>query len=362
MAETKKKRLVIIHIVESFAGGVFDFIADLSKTMSEYQHIIIYGVRDHTPKNIHSYFTANVSLIEWEYATREISIIKDIQASVALFHLLKSHHGDIYHLHSSKAGFLGRIVARLFSKSHQTLYTPHGISFLRQDVSWMKRAMYIFLEKLGAIAGGTIVACSPSEQNAIKKQKIQCIMIANGIPEPIQKYPKEVTDKIIIGTCGRISHQKNPSLFNAIAAHYNNNLSITFVWIGDGELKNTLSSSNIRTTGWLSKEDVEYEMTQFDIYLSTSLWEGLPLTVITAMSLRQPLILSKCAGNVDMVQNYYNGYTFETLEDAINKIAILLKSEKKDIFGNNSYQIYHDNFTHSMMIDKYQNIYKSLSK
>ena len=41
---------------------------------------------------------------------------------------------DIIHLHSSKAGFLGRIVSFLLGKSKKTIYTPHAISFLRLDV------------------------------------------------------------------------------------------------------------------------------------------------------------------------------------------------------------------------------------
>jgi glycosyltransferase involved in cell wall biosynthesis len=349
--------LTVVHIVESFAGGVFDFIVDLTTSMNEYQHIIIHSTRDHTPHDIDSYFSSDVRLIEWKYGTREVSILKDIQASIELFDLLKKYPGDIYHLHSSKAGFLGRIVTRLLSKSHQTLYTPHGISFLRQDISWAKKTFYIALEKIGAMFGGTVVACSPSEQNAIEKNGIHCTMIANGIKEPSQSYTQKTTNKIIIGTCGRISYQKNPSLFNQIATHYNHIPSISFVWIGNGELEDMLTSPNIRITGWLSKANVEYEMAQFDLYLSTSLWEGLPLTVISAMSLDKPLILSRCTGNIDLVEEGHNGYTYETLEDAIKKINQVLNSGNIDYFRNHSHQMHHKYFYHTTMIEHYKNLY-----
>ena len=350
-------KFTIVHVVESFAGGVFDFITCLTQEMKEYHHVIIYGIREYTPENLNKYCSENVSLVQWPYATREFSLKKDVLALYYLFHLLKKYPRAIYHLHSSKAGFLGRIVARLLSKSHQTIYTPHGISFLRTDISFYKRTFYIFLEKIGAFFGGTIVACSASEHKAIEKEKIQCLMITNGVIQPVLKVKKN--SKIIIGTCGRISYQKNPLLFNEIAKYYQNNSSINFVWIGDGEFKHMLTSPNIRSTGWLNKQEVECEISQFSIYLSTSSWEGLSLSTISAMGLRKPLILSHCIGNIDLIIDTYNGYIFDSFEDCIDKINNLLTyPQKLFILGNNSFDLYLKNFTLNQMIRSYQKLYE----
>ncbi len=64
-----------------------------------------------------------------------------------MLNLLKKENFDIIHLHSSKAGFLGRVEARICNQQNTVLYTTHGISFLRKDISNKKLQLYIFLEK-----------------------------------------------------------------------------------------------------------------------------------------------------------------------------------------------------------------------
>ncbi|MFS8630836.1 MAG: glycosyltransferase, partial [Bacillales bacterium] len=74
---------------------------------------------------------------------RELSPIQDFRSSLQLKKLLKELNPDLIHLHSSKAGVLGRLAnSLLFSNKKQIFYTPHGYSFLRLDVSATKRKLY----------------------------------------------------------------------------------------------------------------------------------------------------------------------------------------------------------------------------
>ncbi|MBK6979684.1 MAG: glycosyltransferase [Cytophagaceae bacterium] len=81
---------------------------------------------------------------------------------------------------------------------------------------------------------------------------------------------------LTILTSGRISSQKNPSLFNAIALSFKDYPQVSFVWVGEGELSHCLTANNITITGWVSKEETNKYYSVADIYLSTALWEGLP--------------------------------------------------------------------------------------
>jgi len=104
----------VVHIVESFSAGSFFFVSELTNGMTEHQHIIIHGRRDDTPNDIELYFPDNTRFYQWSHATREISIYQDISALYELIDLLKKIGNiDVIHLHSSKAGFLGRVAARL---------------------------------------------------------------------------------------------------------------------------------------------------------------------------------------------------------------------------------------------------------
>lgn len=352
----------IVHVMECFAGGTFNFLVDLTSELSNEEHIVIYGTnRENTPKNFKELFNKNVKFIEWKTAQREMKPLKDIKALWELYTILKKIDNiDIIHLHSSKAGFLGRIVSFLLGKSKKTIYTPHAISFLRLDVSLKKRKIFIWMEKFASFFGGKIVACSQSEKEVIEEQGIKNVTFINNGIKPLQIEKKEnMSDKITIISVGRLSIQKNPKLFNDIALEFKDNSNIQFIWCGDGELKSELNSSNIKCTGWIERKELECYLVNADIYLSTSLWEGLPLSVLEAMSVGLPVVLSNCVGNRDLVRD--NGFLYKDKKEATNNINELI--ENKELInkkGYNSKILMDNNFYIKNMAISYLNIYKGM--
>lgn len=352
----------IVHVMECFAGGTFNFLVDLTSELSNEEHIVIYGTnRENTPKNFKDLFNKNVKFIEWKTAQREMKPLKDIKALWELYSILKKIDNiDVIHLHSSKAGFLGRIVSFLLGKSKKTIYTPHAISFLRLDVSSKKRKIFIWMEKFASFFGGKIVACSQSEKEVIEEQGIKNVTFINNGIKPLEIEKKvNTSDKITIISVGRLSIQKNPKLFNDIASEFKDNPNIKFIWCGDGELKSELISQNIKCTGWIEQKKLESYLANADIYLSTSLWEGLPLSVLEAMSIGLPVILSNCVGNRDLVED--NGVLYIDKIEAVKNINELLKNKiwtnKK---GHNSKIIVENNFNMRNMAISYLNIYKGM--
>jgi len=355
----------IIHIVESFAGGVYDFLVHLTNGLKEHEYIIIYGKRNNTPSNFEKDFPVNTEFIYWKSATREVNPIKDVKSLLELLRILKNINNiDIIHLHSSKAGFLGRLVAKMLGIENKVVYTSHGVSFLRKDISNLKLKQFIFFEKLAYKFGGKVVACSKSEAEEFKKVGINADYIYNGVPIVKGCYgSKQKHAKLVIATVGRIAYPKNPTLFNDIAKLFMSYRDVQFMWIGDGELRYKLTSRNIFVTGWLNRQEVLNKLADVDVYLSTSLWEGLPLSVLQAMSLKKPLILSNCVGNKDLVSNGINGFLCENLDSfelSIKKIIRDRQLLKK--FGENSYEIFLNNFTLERMIDSYRSLYNSIIK
>ncbi len=352
----------IVHVMECFAGGTFNFLVDLTNELSNEEHIVIYGTnRENTPKNFKDLFNKNVKFIEWKTAQREMKPLKDIKALWELYTILKKIDGiDIIHLHSSKAGFLGRIVSFLLGKSNKTIYTPHAISFLRLDVSPRKRKIFIWMEKFASLFGGKIVACSQSEKEAIEEQGIKNVTFINNGIRPLRVEKNiNTSDKINIISVGRLSIQKNPNLFNDIALEFIDNPNIQFIWCGDGELKLELTAPNIKCTGWIERKELENYLVSADIYLSTSLWEGLPLSVLEAMSIGLPVILSDCVGNRDLVED--NGFLYKNKKEANDNINRLI--ENKELIskkGYNSKILIDNNFNIKNMAMSYFNIYKGM--
>lgn len=355
----------ILHIIESFGGGVYDFIKDFTGITPEYQHTIIYGKREGLKDNFKNDFKENIDFILWKNAKREISIKNDFLALKELLNLLKKENFDIIHLHSSKAGFLGRVAARICNQQNRVIYTTHGISFLRKDISNKKLQLYIFLEKIGDLCGGKTIACSKSEAEFIQSKGIKCSYINNGIKLKNKeiKIEKKEDKELKIVTVGRITIQKNPKLFNEIAENFIENKNVKFIWIGDGELREQLSSENIEITGWLNQEEVQKQLIEADIYLSTASWEGLSLAVLQAMENSLPLLLSDCVGNINLVEEDYNGFLFKTRVEAIGKIKFLIKDKEKiKKLGENSYLLLKKEFDIQGMIKKYKTLYKQLGE
>lgn len=352
----------IVHVVECFAGGVFSFLSNLINELDEEEHIIIYGTnRDDTPNDFKEKFPPNTKFIPWKNASRSLKFLKDLKALWELYIILKKIDNiDIIHLHSSKAGFLGRIVSFLLGKSKKTIYTPHAISFLRLDVSPKKREFFILMEKFANFFGGKIVACSQSEKKAIEEQGIKNVtFINNGIKSLQIEKKVNTSDKLTIISVGRLSIQKNPRLFNDIALEFIDNPNVKFIWCGDGELKSELTSSNIKCTGWIERKELENYLINADIYLSTSLWEGLPLSVLEAMSIGLPVILSNCIGNRDLVKD--NGFLYNNKNELVDIIKIISNKDNINKMGNASICIYKNFFQIEDMSKAYKKIYKLLS-
>lgn len=354
----------IVHVVECFAGGVYSFLSNLTNELNKEEYIVIYGTnRDNTPISFRDKFPKNTKFIPWKNASRSLNPLKDLKALWELYTILKKIDGiDIIHLHSSKAGFLGRIVSFLLGKSKKTIYTPHAISFLRLDVSPKKRKIFIGMEKFASFFGGKIVACSQSEKEAIEEQGIKNVTFINNGIKSLQIEKKEnMSDKITIISVGRLSIQKNPKLFSDIALEFIDNSNIQFIWCGDGELKSELTSPNIKCTGWIERKELENYLANADIYLSTSLWEGLPLSVLEAMSIGLPVVLSDCVGNRDLVED--NGVLYNNKIEAIKIINNFRENNKLFIFkGKKSKELFFKKFDLKNMSKKYYSLYRKIKK
>lgn len=349
----------VLEVTESFGAGVYSFLVDLCNELSKDNDVtLVYSRRKETPVEFNKDFSTNVKF-------RELNM----KLSSLIFSILKlkkiiiEERPDIIHFHSSKAGIVGRLAVKLACFKGSVYYNPHGPAFLRKDISKFYRIVIFLVEKFLAKLGGTIIAVSNSEKKVLEKVSKNTICISNGID--IEKFLAEINDleeyiynssNITIGTVGRIEFQKNPFLFNNIAAKLP---EVQFVWIGDGTLRNELKSDNIKVTGWKKRGEVVRELSQLDVYIQTSLWEGLPISVLEAMVMKKPVFVTNVVGNIDLVEEGKNGYIFKNEEDFVKKFNILVNDNKVINAGEQSYKIVKDKFDKINTIVMYKKVYQS---
>lgn len=314
---TKKK---ILYIVEAMGGGVFTYIVDLANELVDtYDMYIAYAVRKQTPSNYKDYFDKRIHLIEVKNFARAINATKDIAAFFEIRKIAKEIKPDIIHLHSSKAGALGRFA--FSGKRVPLFYTPHGYSFLMENYKPMKRRVFKLIESVCAKRNCTTISCSVGEHQESLKLTKRATYVNNGInmaelQEIIDKTEK-VEHSFTVYTLGRICYQKNPTLFNEIAESLPD---VKFVWIGDGELRDQLTSENIEITGWADRSTAIRYAVNADVFLLPSRWEGLPISLLESMYMKKACVVSNVIGNRDVIHNGENGFVCTKVEDFVKAI------------------------------------------
>lgn len=328
MAEKKK----ILYIVEAMGGGVFTYIVDLANELiNSYEMYIAYAVRKQTPKNYKEYFDKRIHLIEVKSFGRKINPIKDLASFFEVKRIAKEVKPDVIHLHSSKAGVIGRVAFN--GKQVPLFYTPHGYSFLMENYKPLKRTMFKLIESICAKRNCMTISCSAGEHQETLKLTQNATYVNNGInmaelEEIIDKTEKS-PHPFTVYTLGRICYQKNPTLFNEIAEAMPD---VKFVWIGDGELRDELISKNIEITGWADRTTAIRYAVNADVFLLTSLWEGLPISLLESMYMKKVCVVSNVIGNRDVIHDRDNGYVCDSIEDFVTAIK-----ERKQEYVNKAY-------------------------
>ncbi len=347
----KKK---ILFVVEAMGGGVFTYIVDLANELvKSYDMYIAYSVRPQTPKNYREYFNSGIHLIEVRNFTRSINPLRDIKAIPEVKRIARAVKPDIIHLHSSKAGVIGRIVFN--GKNVPLFYTPHGYSFLMENYKPVKRAMFKIIETVISKRNCTTISCSPGEHQETLKLTKRATYVNNGINtaelDKVLGKVERVDHPFTVFTLGRICHQKNPWLFNAVAEAMP---EVRFLWIGDGELRDELKSKNIEITGWVDREKALSYSMNADVFVLTSLWEGLPISLLEAMYMKKLCVVNDVIGNHDVIETGRNGYVCRTVEEF--KSAIEETSTKRLIEA--AFEDIQKEYNTVVMGNKYAKIYR----
>lgn len=309
------RRIRIVHVVESFGGGVFEMIAMVLNHLDpeKYDIWLIYSLRPETPPDFKAMIHSNVNLVNLPMQ-REVSLLKDFRDLLALRQEMLRIRPDIIHLHSSKAGVLGRIAARACGIK-PVFYSPHGFSFLRRDIGAGRRAFFIAMEKGSSLFGGTLIACSRGELEAARPIANRSVQIDNAvdseaIDRTVADIPQRAGRPLTIATLGRISAQKSPALFGSLA-HAVTRLrpgKVRFIWIGGGEEEAQLAGCPVEILGWQTREAaLRILRAEVDIYLQVSRWEGMPLAILEAMALGLPVVATDVVGNRDAVTDGVTG-------------------------------------------------------
>lgn len=359
----------ILHVVESFAAGVLTSVSQLCNLQAQdgNQVYLAHSVRPQTPANFKNGLDHRVEIIRVNLV-RQIVPYRDLLGLLEIRRIIKQIEPDIIHLHSSKAGFLGRLAVFLMRKKPKVYYSPRGFSFLQLDINLLKRWLYFILERVGGLFGGTIIASSNSEAREAKKLKAaRIVVIENAVDTriiPVKQINPTLNSILQIGTLGRVCPQKNPAMFKAVTEQFMQRAELQFVWIGGGRDEINLSGlKNLKLTGWLPRNEALTLLAELDIYIQTSLWEGMPISVLEAMVSGIPVIVSDAVGNRDVVFDGETGFIANNLEEMTCFIDLLARdSELRLAMGQKARQVALERFSLARLKEEMDQLYSSTAR
>lgn len=259
---------------------------------------------------------------------RELRPLSDLRALLALTLLLRKLKPAIVHTHSSKAGILGRLAARLAGVP-VIVHSIHGFGFTRHQ-AWPVRRILIALECLAAKITTRFFAVSEANRQLGVELGFfpdeRCAVIRSGVDLPmIRKTGVDTTAKKrelglepgrpVVGMVAPMKPQKAPLDFVRVAAKVAAKKPETqFLFVGDGELREAMEQEitrldlvkSFRLAGW--RRDVPAIMRCLDIFVLTSLWEGLPRVYLEALASGVPVVGTRVDGAAEVVRDGVNGY------------------------------------------------------
>ena len=357
MSRNRKK---LLYVAEAMGGGVFTFLVGLCNELVDYYDIYVaYGLRTQTPDDFRKYFDDRVHLIRVRHFERSIDPRHDLSAFLELRKIADRVKPDLIHLHSSKAGVLGRWA--FDGKKIPLFYTPHGYSFLMSNYNATKRFSYKMVEKLSAVRRCTTISCSEGEHKETLSLTKNAKFVNNGINvEEMQRMMDSIGScekgEFNVFTLGRICYQKNPELFNEIARKLP---EVRFVWIGDGELRDQLTAPNIEVTGWMNREEALRRSMSSDVFVLTSLWEGLPMSLLESMYMEKLCLVNDVIGSRDVIRTGVNGYVCRNADEFVAAIREILDNPRKaaELTAQASKDI-EEKYNTRVMAEKYREIYE----
>ncbi|MEK7858912.1 MAG: glycosyltransferase family 4 protein [Elusimicrobiota bacterium] len=308
---------------------------------------------------------------------------QDLLAFLQLLNLFLSERPDVVHTHSSKAGILGRLAAWAAGVP-VIIHTYHGFGFNDYQSAWTK-GLYVLAERLSCRAASALVFVSKANWEYAARHRLgdekRYRLLRSGIK--LSDYPAKGVDvqkkkaslglrmhKPLVLSIGNLKPQKNPGDFIAMAQAVNGRYpDAEFMFVGDGPLRRRLEfqilsselHGKVLLPGW--RRDTAELLACADVFVLTSLWEGLPRALVEAMRSGLPVVCYATDGVRDLVKDGVNGFMLEQGDvlGLARRVGELLGDEPlRQRIGKAAAASIGPEFDIDLMVDTQQRLYREL--
>ena len=329
----------------------------------------------------------SLKVLTCDLSLRQLSLF----TAFKLFAILRKEKPDLIHTHGRGPGLYGRIIGKVLNIP--VVHTFHGFHY--EDLSPLMQWLLLATESFLALLTAQHIFVSASEKNRAGVVKFldeeNSTTIHNGVDHEyihdLSVIRKTVFKSIgcedwennkILGSISRLSPEKGVlNLLSAFASTVKKIPDLRLIIVGGfpeehrdyylkamGLIEKENLSGHVRILGY--REDTLKILKCMDFFISPSLSEGLPISILEAFAAEIPTIATEITGNKDVVRNSVFGVlaepdSVESLSQAIAKM-VQLEQRDRDILKRNAYNRVKNHFSIEEMVGKTVLLYNQVLK
>jgi glycosyltransferase involved in cell wall biosynthesis len=301
--------------------------------------------------------------------TRSINLTRDLQAIRELGTLIKEISPDIIHAHSSKSGIVGRVAGSITRTP--VIFTAHGWAF-SPGTPLLRQRIGLLSERLTApLASRLICVCESDRQLALQAgvgYPNTLTTVRYGIRADLQLLANPAYHPPHMIMVARFNEQKDQAtLLKAFAQLNVPNVRLDLVGSGPSldrckQLAYTLGiSENVSFLG--DRTDVPELLAKAQIFILSTHYEGLPISILEAMRAGLPVIATDVNGIPEEVIHGETGLlvtsgSVESLASALN--AVITSPQLRQRMGMAGRQRFFQHFTSERMLNETKAVYQNV--
>ena len=324
-------------------------------------------------------------LLEVREMVRSLHPIKDVVALVKITRAIRAGRYDIVHTHSTKAGLLGRVAARLAGTPiivhtlHSLVFHPYQPRPLHFGLRVMKRLLASFTDyfisvsdavREGAIAAG--IGRRDRHATVYSGMELDVFLKGGGNRRDVRHRLGINDDAVVVGKVARLFHLKgHAQLLPALPALIRAVPEVKVLLVGDGILRERIVAEAARLgildhlvfTGLVPPEEVTDYIGAMDVVVHTSLREGLARVIPQALAMSKPVVAFALDGSPEVVRPGVTGYLVDPTDtDGLARAMIALCQDpaERERMGRNGRELVDPMFRAETMVEDIHAIYQRL--
>jgi glycosyltransferase involved in cell wall biosynthesis len=374
------KKKILYLITQSELGGAQQYVLDLVHgTEDEFEVFVAFGEQGKQGELAKRLKPTEAVYYVLPHLRRAINPINELMAFYEIYKLVKRLKPDIIHLNSSKISGLGSVSSTLAHPKAKIIYTAHGWVFNEPERDtwfhfWSERAASWFEDRIICISQMDLEIA----RARLKIPEEKLALVHNG-REEINHLPREEARKklriadntTLIGSIGNLYKTKGFEYFIKAVKKLKEsfeipNFKFKIAIIGEGseraKLEKLIKQNNLENTFVLAGriDNASELLKAFDIYVCSSVKEGLSYTLIEAMQAALPIVTTNVGGNPDLVFDKKEGLlvTPKSPDKLASAIEYLIKNQDtaKEL-GQNAREKALNEFSLNQMINKTKSVY-----